>query len=563
MDGWVIIGTELDTKQLEQDLKNAKRELSSFQKEEEKLLKEKGKIELNLSGYEEEKAKIKANTDELLTKAETESQVTNLLNMENLELDNLNQKYSKQFSSLEEINTKLKENQTNQGLVNKKIDEANAKLNQSKGLENIKQNISNVNDKLSSTVRTVARWALAIFSVRSAYSLLSQASSTLGQYDAQYAANLEYIRYVLAQAIAPVLQYLVNLAYKLLSYINYIANAWFGINLFGKASAKNFQSMKNSASGTAKAAKEIQKSLAGFDEMNVLSDTSTSSGGTSGGATAPSFDLSQLQGEVPSWIKWIAENKDIVIAGLAGIAAGLIALQLGASGLMSLGIGIAIAGIVYIIESLISYLNDPSWTNFGKIIQGIGVVIVGVGVAIGSIPAIVIGAAVLILGTIIKYWEQIKSFFQSIIDWLTDKSDWVHNMFGDTIGNIYDTTVANLQLLLNWFDSIFKSIKGIFDGLITFIKGVFTGNWKQAWEGIKTIFVNIWNAIKATFTYIIGTIKNSVVNIAQTTGNIIASVFKAVVNAVLRTIEYILNNPIRAVNALISAVNTLPRSKLK
>ena len=99
MDGYVIIGTELDTKQLEQDLKNAKKELSQFQKEEERLLKEKGKVELQLSAYDEEKAKIKANTDEMMKKAETEAQVTNLLNMESIELDELTQKYSKQFTS--------------------------------------------------------------------------------------------------------------------------------------------------------------------------------------------------------------------------------------------------------------------------------------------------------------------------------------------------------------------------------------------------------------------------------------------------------------------------------
>lgn len=118
--------------------------------------------------------------------------------------------------------------------------------------------------------------------------------------------------------------------------------------------------------------------------------------------------------------------------------------------------------------------------------------------------------------------------------------------------------VNNLQQILNFFDSIFKAIKGIFDGLIMFIKGVFTGNWQQAWEGIKKIFSSIWEGIKGIFSSVFNFIKNMVVTVAKTTGNIIAGAFKAIVNAVLGTIENILNAPIRAINGLIGVINKVP-----
>lgn len=484
MDGYVIIGTELDTKQLEQDLKNAKKELSQFQKEEERLLKEKGKVELQLSAYDEEKAKIKANTDEMMKKAETETQVTNLLNMESIELDELTQKYSKQFTSLDGINNKLKDNQLQQGLINGKIDEANSKLMKAKGYENVKNQLGKISDKTSDVVRKIGRWGLAIFSVRSAYMFIRQLSGTLAQYDTQYGANLEYIRYLLAQAIAPVLQFLVSLAYKLLSYINAIAQAWFGVNLFSNASVKNFNKMAGSA-------KSIEKSLqnAGFDEMDVLTDTSSAGGGV-GGAT-PSLGIEKV--ETPKWIDEITA----LLAGLVGI---ITAIRLGVKGIKALGIGLMISGIVYAISSLLKYLKDGTWKNFGKIIQGIGVVLIGLGAIIGSIPVAVAGAIVLIVGTITKYWQQIKKFLQDGIDWLFAQVDWVKDNFGIVGEFIYKAIINTLQAILNMFDNLFTSVKKIFDGFITFFKGVFTRNWEQAWEGIKQIFSSVWDFIKNSFS---------------------------------------------------------------
>ena len=255
---------------------------------------------------------------------------------------------------------------------------------------------------------------------------------------------------------------------------------------------------KNSTGGISKNTGKIKKDLqtTPFDEMNVLSDTS-SSGTSGGGAVAPSIDPSMLQGEIPDWLKWIVDNKDLILAVITGIGAGILAWKLGLEGIKALGIGILLAGIVYTIESLLEYLQDPSWENFGKIIQGIGLIILGLGIIIGNVPLIVAGAIVLIIGTIVKYWEQIKEFFQKGIDWLRDKSDWVHKMFGDNIGDLYDFIVDILQDTLDSFDELFKGIKTIFDGIIKLIKGVFTGDWKMAWEGLKQIVKGVFDSLWA------------------------------------------------------------------
>ena len=502
MDGEITIGTKLDTKQFDAQITELERKVNDI----EKMLENPKKLGLSSRDVQELEVELEKAKNKLISLRQQKERAT-----------------------------------------------------ESGSVKQLSEGFKNFGSSIQSSIRNVARLALGIFGIRSAFMFLRRASSDLASYDQQYATNLEYIRYALTQAIAPVLQWIVNLAAKLLGYINAIMQGWFGINLFARGSAENFNKMKAGASGVSKAVKEIKKQLAGFDEINMLtdqSDTGTSAG--AGGVGMPNFDLSAMQGDVPPWLQWIIDNKDLILSILAGIAAGLLAIKLGASGIQALGIGVMVAGIIYTIQSLLKYLKDPSWENFGKVIQGIGIAIVGLGILIGNVPLIVAGAIVLIIGIIIKYWEQIKAFLQKGIDWLSGKSDWVHQMFGDTIGNIYDDVVKYLQIVLNWIDGTFKNIKGAFDGFIQFIKGVFTGNWQQAWEGIKQIFSNTFQAILRTFGTFFTLIKNNVVTFARTAGDIIAGAFKIVVNAVLSAIERVLNSPIRAINRLIGVINVVP-----
>lgn len=416
------------------------------------------------------------------------------------QLDKMYAKEVKLNNAVDRTSLAYSQIQSNVSGYKAKIESIKLQKQQSQ-VNEIKKGFDNVGKSVSSSIKHIGRLALGVLSVRSAYLLARQASSTLGQYDEQYATNLEYIRYLIAQAIAPALKYVVNLASTLLSYLNYIANAWFGITLFSKNSAKNFMNAKNSTGGISKNTGKIKKDLqtTPFDEMNVLNDTSDSgSGGSSGGgAIAPSIDPSLFAGEVPDWLKWIADNKDLILSVMAGITAGLLAWKLGLEGIKALGIGVLIAGVIKLIQDLMKYLKDPSWENFGKLIQDIGLIILGLGLIIGNVPLIVAGAIVLIVGTIVKYWEQIKAFLQQGIDWLKGKSDWVHEMFGDKIGDIYDFIVDILQNTLDSFDGLFKGIKTIFDGIIKLVKGVFTGDWKTAWEGLKQIVKGVFDSLWA------------------------------------------------------------------
>ena len=511
-DGWVVVGTKLDSKQLEKDIKSAERRLQQYEKEAEKLTKAKAKAEIDLSSYEEQKQLIKQTTDNALQYAQTEQEVTRQLEIEKTQLEELNTKYSKQLNNLDDINKKIKENAKNQGLVTNEIEETNKKIQQAKGISSIKDVMDDVNKSTSNVIKKVGKWALAIFGVRSAYMFVRQAASTLSQYNEKIASDLEYIQFSLASMLQPLIEGMINLAYKLLTYINYIAKAWFGIDLFANASA-------NAMNKSAKSAEKMKKSLAGFDEMNVLQDTSTS--GT-GGANAPSIDLSQWQGEVPSWIQWIADNKDIVIAGLLGIAGGLTAIGLGLKAIQGLGIGLILAGIVILIKGIVKFIKDPSWDNFLTILMGISLVVAGIAILMGGWIVALVALGVAIVTYIIKNWDKVKEILGQVGSWIYDN---IIKPVGDFFVELWDGIVNGVKGAVQWVKDAFSSVVSFFSNLISKIVNLF-----------KTIGTKV--------------------------GDAIGSAFKIVINGVLKAIENILNFPIKSINKLINVINKVPGIKL-
>ena len=522
MDGWVVIETKLDTKQLEADLKNAKKELTQFQKEEEKLLKEKGKIELNLSAYDEEKAKIKETTQEMLNQATTKSQTKKMLELEKFELEEIKQKYSKQFSSLEKINNELKNNQLQQGLINNEIDEIDKKLSQAKGYDNVSNQMGKIKDQTTSVVKQVGKWALAIFSVRSIYSFLSRASSTLAQYNKEYGANLEYIRFALAQAIAPVLQFIVNLSFKLLNLINSIVQALFGVNLFSKASVKDFQKMSGSAAS-------IKKSLqtAGFDEMNVLSDSSSGGGG---GFTSPTMDITQMEQitfetitrlldktkeVVGATFDTIIENVSTVLTDFGFSEKFVETFQLAAEGVKRVFDGLidTIKGVLEIIWGLLSGDAELVRKGFKDLLLGIS--------------EILSGAVQAIIGIIKLIWLALVDIFTPVAEWIYK---YVILPVWNFIKALFDTIVSIIKTAFSVISGIFKALVEIMKAPFTALKltvesvisgarttimgfrdlfrGIFTGDMKMALEGFKNIFrgvfESLWGIAKYPLNLIIG-----------------------------------------------------------
>lgn len=524
MDGYLKIKTKIDNSNVDKGIIQLENKIKKLQTDNTKQSQQQDSLQAEIDKYEQitqkaeeyrqkikkleqDKSNMVKNNPNLVVSNTPE--YTNL----NTQLDEIKAKYAnvtaeidKQAPKIEKVNSKLSKIKAKQIENNNKIAEFRHQIEQI-NMNNMKNSIDSVGKKITGNIRKLGKMALAVAGIRTAWMGVRRIISTVSSYDSQVSTDLEYMRYAISNIFAPAVQGLIKLLYTVLSYVNAITTAWFGINLFANSSAKSFQKMKSSA-------KEIQKSLQGFDEMNLISDSS-SSGSNAG---IPSMDLSGMQGEVPAWLQWIIDNKDLIFSILGRIAAGILAIKFGLSGIKALGIGVLVTGIIKLIQDLQEYLEDPSWENFGKIIKDIGLIILGLGIIIGGVPAIIAGVVTIIVGLIASNWDKIKEMFQKAIDWIDSKMDWIGDdfgIFGQWIAQIFKGTI---QFILNLFDGLFTGVKQILDGIIMIFKGDFKGGIEKIAKGLANILIGIINSVTAGINALIFPIRALIVGAGKITG---------------------------------------------
>ena len=358
-----------------------------------------------------------------------------------------------------------------------------------------------ISGSIDTIIKKITRWGLAIFGVRSAFMAVKRATSTISQYNDQIKTDLEYIQYSLATALEPVIKVIINLAYQLLNVINSISIAMFQYDLFQNASVDKFKKMNAGAN-------QLKKTLSGFDEMNVLQDTS----GGGAGVTTPSgsFDKSQGKEFVSFWekiIKFWEEDWEQAFASIGGMWDTFFE----SIGYLGKGFYDIFKGIIETIKGLWQMLValfkgdtealSTGWQNF-----------------IGGIKNIFIGLIEGIVGLLLMVLGTVKGLFLELLG-------AIYNIFikplWDLISGLWNLLVTGA----NWaVDKVFSLFKGLLDFMTSIVKKILS---------------------------LFGTIGTKV-------GDVIGSAFKTVINGVLKAIENILNFPIKSINKLIDTINKVP-----
>lgn len=137
--------------------------------------------------------------------------------------------------------------------------------------QKITTHIKGMADKLKQGIGHVVKYIGTLFNLKNVYSnLKSLASSWLSSQNAdaqQLSANIEYMKYAMGSVLAPAIQFVTNLVYKLMKAIQSVVYAFSGVNIFAKA-----------------------------NEINNVSDNS--GGGSEGGSIGTTMDLSKIDSQM-------------------------------------------------------------------------------------------------------------------------------------------------------------------------------------------------------------------------------------------------------------------------
>lgn len=366
-----------------------------------------------------------------------------------------------------------------------------------------------VGNGFKDNLRSLTKMGLAVFGIRSAYMLIRQSASQLAQDNDAVAGKLNAIRGSLANAIAPIAITLVNLVYRLLGYLNAITKTFFGVDLFKKTA--------KSAKSTVGSANKLKKTLAGFDEMNVLNDNSSSGGGGGGGGGGAEPEPPNTSG-FEEWLENTRAQWNELLEINRTEMAQMLLDQDHTWGLMKLGWFDTIQGIARIVTGFIDIVKGVWGIIVGiangdnkKIKESVKTLIEGIGGILTGLLQTVLGILEMIVGAV---WGVIKSI-----------ADWIYKKL--------------IKPVIDWF-------KGLWNSIITGVT--------NAVNKIKSLF----NAVVTFFKNIISTITDLFKKIGTKVGEVISGAFKAVVNGILSAIENILNFPIKAINKLIGVINKVP-----
>lgn len=336
--------------------------------------------------------------------------------------------------------------------------------NLSKVTQNITNNIKGMGTGFKNGLGHVLKYAGALFSLESIYSTLSGCANTwLSSQNAgakQLSVNIDYMKYAMGSAFAPVIQYVTNLIYQLMKAIQSVVYALFRVNIFANASAKSYASM----AGSAKKAKQETKQLAGVhDEINNIQSNNNSNSGSSNGSATPSFDLSGIDNQmsplaqklydffkplVDSWNKY---GEQVILAfknAISGIGQAVGAMWKSVETLFTNGtIYSIIANILNSIGKIgTAWANAWNKDNNGtEIIQGIANMINDITVAILNLVSSTGFQS--FLDGVISAFSGIVQFIEPIVSGFSEMAEKMLEIVASTIGDILKTVGDTLQAI--------------------------------------------------------------------------------------------------------------------
>ena len=396
-------------------------------------------------------------------------------------------------------------------------------------------------------IKKVGKMALAVLGIRAAFMAVRRATTAYLESNKELSNQMTALWNVAGQAIGPVVELIIKAVSTAVNWINSLVKALTGVDLVAKANAAALAKQANATVDAANAARQ----LAGFDEMNKLTDNSSSAGST-GGTTTGTFDaniafdipgfLEKIKGQILAgdWygvgktlgeslmnaieeIDWktLGTNIGNAIVNAAQVALGFILsidpltiLKKSAtffSGFMDgiskklqemdwqeVGSDIidflekgALAALILSnpLVTIIAAMFSPEGTDFTNSFAELA------GTVMGALAGALVGAVTGIAEKIKETWTKIKNYFSEYVDW--------EGTPGDIIKGLWNGIIDALKTAGTWiYNNIWVPFRDGFKKAF----GINSPSTKMAEfggyliDGLKNGIGNVWNSIKEKFT---------------------------------------------------------------
>lgn len=417
-DGRLWFSTKIDNSQVAKDLKEVERQIRSSQEkisktESKRLPLVKQAQELG-GALDEAKAKTEALKKELATMKmakegqdpiaaiEANTRIPELeqeLKASQAETQKLQKQWDTVQDKVEAYDREIQKANEDISRATEKAAELNTQLmtpsqmKTAQALQKAEKAATRFNRRLWEIGKSALIFNLVSTGLRKMVSYMGTALKT----NAQYNAQLAQLKGAWMTAFQPIYEFVLPGLLAIMRVLTAIGNALANVLSFfgGKTatqSAKNAQDLQKQAGAigdVGDAAKEAQKQLLGFDEINRLEspDTAAAGGGGGGGGN----------GTIEPDFSGITDMQDdlMQILGLvAAIAAGLLTWKIASMFTDSLslaaGLGIAVAGALLMAFNWAdAFANGIDWDNLSGMLLGMIGIVAGLALAFGSTGAAV------------------------------------------------------------------------------------------------------------------------------------------------------------------------------
>lgn len=445
-----------------------------------------------------------------------------------------------------ELNTSLGQAKKEQSDVNSKVEEAKKKAeafkqkmkDASKHTKKVSVESLGISKTLGSSVKKLAKYGVALLGFQGIYSLLKSSMNDWlngsSKEAKQLQADISNLKANIGAALAPAIQSVLQIFYKILAVVGAIVKAFANINIFAKKTAK-------STASTAKSSKQTSNNLASFDNLDVLKKDDNSGDGNAGINPTDLSSLMKQYEELAEKIKnifafifepfkkaWETTGQTVMNAiynafnGIKNLCVAIgssfakiwtngtaqktieLLLNLFADLLNIVGnianalanawknnnngdklvqaLADAFNNLLTIVESVVKCIADwTASTSFQNFLNGIMGILATLGEWLKKITQ-----------WLVEIWENGgKETFEKLLSTLSKVGEAIVTVVGvvlQALTPVVEWILSTLQPVISGVITAIGYVLDALSGLMDFIIGVFTGDWETAWNGIKEFF---------------------------------------------------------------------------